>query len=368
MQRKIIHIDMDAFYAAIEQRDDPSLRGKPVIVGGKPGSRGVVATASYEARKYGIRSAMSASKAYELCPHAVFVKPRFDAYKVASTCINRIFSRYTEHIETLSLDEAYLDVTEVASMGVSATEIAKNILKEISEETYLSASAGVSVNKLVAKIASDFRKPGGLTVVPPEKVLEFISELPVRKIPGVGPVMEEKLLQLKIIKIKHVRDHTQEELRSYFGKFAEYLYDASFGIDNRTVSPSRERKSLGAEDTFQYDLTDIEEIKQELEKIAEKVSTRLLDKTLAGRTITLKITYGDFRKITRARTLEERTNSKETLYHTALSLLHEHQLFLQPIRLLGISCSNFHEEKPQNTNTVTTWKQLPLPLLKNPHA
>jgi DNA polymerase IV len=345
MQRKIIHIDMDAFFAAIEQRDNPSLKGKPVVVGGKPGSRGVVATASYEARKFGIRSAMSSSKAFALCPDALFIQPRFEAYREASRIIHEIFRHYTDKIEALSLDEAYLDVTYALDNNTNATDVAKDIRMKIFQRTSLTASAGVSINKLVAKIASDYHKPDGITVVPPEKVLDFLSQMSVRKIPGVGPVMEDKLLSLRISKIKHLQEYSAQDLVSVFGKFGTYLHYASFGIDEREVSPYRERKSLGMEDTFTKDLTDIEEMKDELKKIAGRVATRLQEKHLEARTVTLKITYVDFKKITRTKTLEKRTDSMEELFTTSSSILIEQELFTRPIRLLGISCSNFKDEE-----------------------
>lgn len=363
MQRKIIHLDMDAFFAAVEQRDNPELQGKPVVVGGMPGSRGVVATASYEARIFGIRSAMPTTLAYKLCPDAIFVIPRFEAYKKASNQVFEILSRYSSEIETMSLDEAYLDVSEVSLEVGSATEIAKKIRAEIFNETGLTASAGVAPNKLIAKIASDFKKPDGLTVVPPERVSDFITEMSVRKIPGVGPVMEEKLLALRISKIKHIRELEPRDLIELFGKFGSYLSRASFGIDDREVSSSRERKSLGAEDTFTEDLRDIEDIKRELYVIAKRVSERLEKQKIQGKTLTLKITYSDFRKVTRSRTFDHELSTTDELFEQAFSLLLEHELFHQKIRLLGISISSFKSEKdPVKNHNQITQLSFPFPI------
>ncbi len=340
--RKIIHVDMDAFYASVEQRDDPQLRGKPIVVGGRPGGRGVVAAASYEARKFGIRSAMSSSHAYRLCPEAIFVRPRFDAYRAASAQIMEIFHRYTELVEPLSLDEAYLDVTENKLAIPLARDIARAIKDSIREETGLSASAGVAPNKFLAKIASDFRKPDGLTVIPPERVEAFLIDLPIRKFPGVGPVTEQKFASFGILTNRHLRKWALEDLEKHFGKSGRWFYRISRGIDDRVVSSDHERKSLGAEDTFSKDLTEPAEMEQELRKIAEKVAGRLEKRGLEGRTVTLKATYADFEKITRSRTLAQPVSSADDLFALAVELLQLTEAGPEkPVRLLGLQLSNF---------------------------
>ena len=270
MSRKIIHIDMDAFYASVEQRDFPEYVGKPIVVGGKPEGRGgVVATASYEARKFGIRSAMPSKKALQLCPHVIFVYPRFAAYKEASKKIREIFERYTDLIEPLSLDEAFLDVTENKKGITSAIEIAKQIKLAIKEEVNLTASAGVSSSKFVAKIASDMNKPDGLTFIAPEKIEEFMEKLPVEKFFGVGKVTADKMKGMGIHKGSDLKKMTEEELVHSFGKPGRFYYKIVRGIDNRAVQPHRETKSMGAEDTFAEDLTTLEAMNEELDKIAE---------------------------------------------------------------------------------------------------
>jgi DNA polymerase-4 len=258
-RRKIIHIDMDAFYASVEQRDNPELRGKPLVVGGLPEGRGgVVATASYEARKFGIRSAMSSKRALQLCPHAVFVRPRFAAYKEASQHIREIFSRYTDLIEPLSLDEAYLDVTHDKLNIGSAIDIAKEIKQAIKDELNLTASAGVSVNKFVAKIASDMKKPDGLTFIGPSSIESFIETLPVEKFYGVGKVTAQKMKKLGLFTGADLKQLSLEQITGHFGKAGAFYYNIVRGIDEREVQPHRETKSMGAEDTFAYDLTTVE--------------------------------------------------------------------------------------------------------------
>jgi DNA polymerase-4 len=342
--RKIIHIDMDAFYASVEQRDNPELRGKAIVVGGSPEGRGgVVATASYEARKFGIRSAMSSKQAKQLCPHAIFVYPRFAAYKEVSEHIREIFSRYTDLIEPLSLDEAYLDVTVDKQNIGSAIDIAKRIKQAIKDELQLTASAGVSINKFVAKIASDLNKPDGLAFIGPAQVEDFMEQLPVEKFHGVGKVTAEKMKSLGIHTGADLKKMTEEEIVHFFGKVGHFYYNIVRGIDEREVQPERETKSVGAEDTFPYDLTDINEMNAELDKIAEIVCTRLQKHELKGRTLTLKIKYSDFKVITRSRSFNKPVNDFGTIVTNAKELLLATDPEKEKIRLLGISLSNFNE-------------------------
>jgi DNA polymerase-4 len=342
--RKIIHIDMDAFYASVEQRDTPEYRGKAIVVGGSPEGRGgVVAAASYEARKFGVRSAMPSKKAKELCPHLIFVYPRFAAYKEVSQKIREIFHRYTDVIEPLSLDEAYLDVTIDKQNIGSAIDIAKRIRQQIKEETGLTASAGVSSSKFVSKIASDMNKPDGLTFVGPSKIEAFMERLPVEKFYGVGKVTADKMKQMGLHTGLDLKQLSENELVKHFGKSGQFYYRIVRGIDNREVQPHRETKSSGAEDTFAEDLTTIEEMNFELEKIADIVVKRLQKYNLKGRTITLKIKYHNFHQITRNQSFSYLLNDLETIAATAKELLSKTDLQNKKIRLLGISMSNFDE-------------------------
>lgn len=342
--RKIIHVDMDAFYASVEQRDNPEYRGKPLVVGGMPSGRGgVVATASYEARKFGIRSAMPSKMALQLCPHALFVLPKFDAYREASGKIREIFSRYTDLIEPLSLDEAYLDVTiDKLNIG-SAIEIAKQIKKAIKDELQLTASAGISINKFVAKIASDINKPDGLKFIGPSAIESFMENLPVEKFYGVGKVTAAKMKTMGLHTGADLKKLSQEELVKHFGKAGRFYFQIVRGIDERVVQPHRETKSLAAEDTFAYDLTTIAEMEAELDKIAELVYNRLLKKKLQGRTITLKIKYSDFRQITRNKSFSTTVSDLEVIRAVAKQLLAATHPEGKLIRLLGITVSNFGE-------------------------
>jgi DNA polymerase-4 len=342
--RKIIHIDMDAFYASVEQRDNPEYRGIPLVVGGLPEGRGgVVATASYEARKFGIRSAMSSKQALQLCPHATFIRPRFAAYKEASQKIREIFSRYTDLIEPLSLDEAYLDVTIDKQNIGSAIEIAKLIKQAIKDELQLTASAGISINKFVAKIASDINKPDGLTFIGPSAIEAFMEKLPVEKFFGVGKVTAQKMKKMGLHTGEDLKKLTEEEIAKDFGKAGRFYYQIVRGNDNREVQPHRETKSMAAEDTFAYDLTTIEEMEAELDKIAQTVCSRLQTYQLKGRTITLKIKYSDFKQITRNQSFPTGLNDLETICSTAKRLLATTGPEDKKIRLLGISLSNFGE-------------------------
>ena len=342
--RKIIHIDIDAFYASVEQRDNPELRGIPLVVGGLPEGRGgVVATASYEARKFGIRSAMPSKQALQLCPHATFVRPRFAAYKEVSQKIREIFSRYTDLIEPLSLDEAYLDVTNDKLNIGSAIEIAKQIKQAIKDELQLTASAGVSINKFVAKIASDINKPDGLTFIGPSAIEAFMAKLAVEKFHGVGKVTAEKMKKMGLHTGADLKQLTEDELAKHFGKAGHFYYRIVRGDDQREVQPHRETKSLAAEDTFAYDLTTTEEMEAELVKIASIVCERLQKYNLKGRTITLKIKYSDFRQITRNRSFASPIGDLENISSTAKLLLAATNPDDKKIRLLGISVSNFGE-------------------------
>ncbi|XHR98378.1 DNA polymerase IV [Mucilaginibacter sp. UC70_90] len=344
IHRKIIHIDMDAFYASVEQRDFPEYQGKPLVVGGLPEGRGgVVATASYEARKFGIRSAMSSKKALQLCPHALFVRPRFNVYREVSQHIREIFSRYTDLIEPLSLDEAFLDVTNDKQDIGSAIEIAKLIKQAIKDELRLTASAGVSINKFVAKIASDINKPDGLKFIGPSSIENFMEQLPVEKFFGVGKVTAQKMKQMGLHTGADLKRLEESDLVKHFGKVGRFYYQIVRGIDNREVQPHRETKSLGAEDTFAYDLTTLEEMEAELDKIAVTVHHRLLKYELKGRTITLKVKYHDFKQITRNQSFPTAVNDLETISHTAKQLMAATGVDDVKVRLLGISLSNFGE-------------------------
>lgn len=342
---------MDAFYASVEQRDNPEYRGKPIVVGGSPDGRGgVVAAASYESRKFGIRSAMPSKKAKELCPEVIFVYPRFAAYKEVSKKIREIFHRYTDIIEPLSLDEAFLDVTEDKQNIGSAMEIAKLIKKQIKEETGLTASAGVSSSKFVAKIASDLQKPDGLTFIGPSKIEAFMERLPVEKFFGVGKVTADKMKKMGLFNGADLKKLSEDELVKHFGKSGHFFYKIVRGIDNREVRADRETKSLGAEDTFSYDLTTAEEMNAELDKIALIVFERLKKYNLKGRTITLKIKYHDFKIITRNFSFQKPVGDLQTIADTAKQLLIKTDPENKKIRLMGISLSNFSEIIPKRND------------------
>jgi DNA polymerase-4 len=341
--RKIIHVDMDAFYASVEQRDFPEYRDKPVVVGGSS-DRGVVAAASYEARKFGIRSAMSSKIAREKCPGLIFIKPRFEVYKEVSGQIQSIFREYTDLVEPLSLDEAFLDVTMNKRNMPSATLIAKEIKKRILEETSLTASAGISVNKFLAKIASDERKPNGLFVILPGEVENFIACLPVKSFFGVGKVTARKMKNLGITTGFDLRQWPESELIRHFGKVGKFYYNISRGIDNRPVQPFRERKSLGSETTFEKDLTTRFQLVAELYLIEKEVYRRLDKQKFYGKTLTLKIKFNDFHQITRGKTIDRPITDFNTLHVNAKELLNQAPIDNRPVRLLGLSVSNTFEE------------------------
>jgi len=341
---KIIHIDMDAFYAAIEQRDNPSLSGKPVIVGGDPDRRGVVSTCSYEARKYGVHSAMASKTAVRLCPHGVFLYPRFDAYKEASRQFMTICAEYTDLIEPLSLDEAFLDVTENKKNIVSATNIAKEIRERIFTEIGLTASAGVSYNKFLAKTASEINKPDGLAVIKPGDAEKFLETLAIGKFYGVGKVSEKRMIALGINNGLDLKNTDLEKLTKHFGKAGKFYYDIVRGIDHRPVSPFRERKSYGREITLDEDILDIDLIHSILREIAEELEAAFKRKCLKGRTITLKVKYFDFQLSTRSTTVDESADTADAIMDEILRLLKYTEAGNKKIRLLGIALSNFENE------------------------
>jgi DNA polymerase-4 len=340
--RKIIHVDMDAFYASVEQLDNPELRGKPVAVGGNE-IRGVVSAASYEARKFGVRSAMSGVAAKRNCPDLIFVKPNFPRYKEVSLAIRKIFFEYTDLVEPLSLDEAYLDVTENKKGNPSATLIAQEIREKIKEKTGLNASAGISINKFVAKVASDVNKPNGQKTVPPEEVIEFLEKLDVKKFFGVGKVTKEKMYLHGIFTGKDLKTKTEEYLIEHFGKSGGYYYKVVRGIHLSTVKTSRKQKSLAAERTFNENIASEIYMLERLEEIAAEVEKRLLKDKVAGKTITLKIKYSDFTLQTRSKTQPLFVSSKELIMETVKELLFQERM-KDSVRLLGISMSNLNNE------------------------
>ncbi len=337
--RKIIHVDMDAFFASVEQRDNPELRGRPVAVGGS-GGRGVVAAASYEARKFGVRSAMPSVTAKRLCPDLIFVRHRFDAYKEASRQIRAIFEHHTPHVEPLSLDEAYLDVTE-DRLGIgSATRIAELIRQEIRAKTKLTASAGISYNKFLAKLASDQNKPDGMCVIRPGQGADFVAGLPIRRFHGVGPKAEEKMRRLGIETGADLAAKDIEFLRANFGSFADYLYRAARGIDLRPVRAHRIRKSVGGERTFSDDISSGAQLRETLENIIDIVWERIESAKARGRTVTLKMKFTDFQTITRAKSVNHWVEDKAEFGRMGRELLEEALPLPMPIRLMGLTLSN----------------------------
>ena len=352
-KRKIIHIDMDAFYASIEQRDNPDLKGKPVIVGRSPQSRGVVATCSYEARKYGIHSAMPCKTAYKRCPYAVFVRPRFEVYKSISYEIREIFYKYTDLVEPLSLDEAYLDVTNNKMNIKYATDIAKRIKQEIYDKTGLTASAGVSYNKFLAKLASDYKKPAGLTVIREDNTQKFLDDLPISKFFGVGKVTQKVLNNLGINNGYDLRKLEINELESIFKNRGYLFYQLARGIDHRDVEPHRERKSIGSETTLVENL-DIEDEKliNILDELCEEVSQRAEYLNKCGRTVVLKVKYSDFTQITRSTSVNKEISSHEdirtNIYNLFKNIEHNHK----EIRLIGVTLSNLINKEEVTNITI----------------
>lgn len=344
-QRKIIHVDMDAFFASVEQRDQADYQGKPLIVGGQPNSRGVVAACSYEARQFGIHSAMPCSQAYRLCPQAIFVPPRFEAYKEVSSQIREVFWRYASEVEPLSLDEAYLDVTYTADYDGSATLIAKAIKREILEATNLIASAGVSYNKFLAKVASDMDKPDGLYVIKPEQGEKFVSKLAIGKFHGIGPATEAKMNKLGIETGRDLRLLTQDELTEKFGKSGQYYYNISRGIDHRPVRSQRIRKSLGKETTFAEDVLSVELLYEKLHALAEHVLDSLAKQKLEAYTLTLKVKYANFKQVTRAYTADEVLDF-DSIKSLLPVLMAKTDAGKSAVRLVGLSLSGFDRPKP----------------------
>ena len=337
--RKIIHVDMDAFFAAVEQRDRPELLGKPLIVGGDPNGRGVVATCSYEARRFGIHSAMSAARARTFCPQAIFVRPRMEVYREASRQVMAILRSYTLLVEPLSLDEAFLDVTAATADGTLAVDIARDVLDRIHRETGLTASAGVSYNKLLAKLASDWRKPQGLFVIPPERGFAFLGPLPVGKLHGVGPATVKRLAAMGIETVSDLRTLPRETLIAHFGKAGAWFYEVARGIDGRPVQPSRQRKSVGTERTFSKNLEDRSIMLVNLEEMAVQVAVRLKSLTLAGHTVSIKVRFPDFTTVTRAHTATEDIVTTDAISAMLPELLDRSVPKAASVRLLGITVS-----------------------------
>ena len=343
--RRILHIDMDAFYASVEQRDNPSLRGRPVAVGGDPTVRGVVAAASYEARKFGVRSAIPMSRAVRLCPSLVIVRPDFHKYRSVSQQVFAIFKEVTPLVEGLSLDEAYLDVTENSFNEPLGVTVARRIKERIKEVTHLTASAGVAPNKFLAKIASGWKKPDGLTVVAPERIERFLQGLPVDALWGVGPVTAARLRERGIEKLVDVRARTVEELTEIVGIHAGWLIELAHGRDDRAVEPNRPAKSAGSEETYATDIESIEEVKREIDQLARGVAEWLVKNSIKARTVTIKVRYSDFTTITRSQSSAEYSNDADNIAMRAIKLLEKTEAGHRPIRLLGVSAHNFDRDR-----------------------
>lgn len=348
--RKIIHIDMDAFYASVEQMDNPDLRGKPIAVGGAE-NRGVVAAASYEARKFGVRSAISGVLAKKYCPELIFVRPRFDRYKEISSKIQQIFYEYTDLVEPLSLDEAYLDVTVNKKGNPSASLLAQEIRLRILNEVGLTASAGISVNKFVAKIASDYNKPNGQKTVNPDEVIPFLEVLPIRKFYGVGKVTTEKMYQLGIFTGLELKSKPLEFLEKHFGKSGNFYYNVVRGIHNSQVKSERIAKSVAAEHTFDVNLSSEIFMLEQLDKIATSLERRLKKNNISGKTVTLKIKYSDFTQQTRSKTLPYFISDKVLIVENVKELLFQERM-KDSVRLLGISLSNLNTEEKKKVIAV----------------
>lgn len=345
-QRHIIHLDMDAFYPAVEVLDNPGLKGKPVIVGGSR-ERGVVSSASYEARKFGVHSAQPIATAVRLCPNGIFLPGRMARYKEVSGQIFEIFHRFTPLVEPLSIDEGFLDVTGSIRLFGPPAEIAKAIKRAVLDETGLTVSAGVAPSKFVAKIASDIDKPDGLTVVPRDKVREFLDPLPIEKMWGVGKVTQEALARLNIHTFKDLSRTPVKVLEKAFGKHGVKMQSLSMGIDDRDVVPEHDVKSIGHEETFAEDIIDPDSAKKELLSLADRVARRMRREGLEGRTVTLKVKYNDFKRVTRSTTLQDRTDDGQEIYSTACSLMEKTAVGRRPVRLLGISISHFSAESEE---------------------
>lgn len=336
---------MDCFYAAVHMRDDPSLQGKPVIIGGRPESRGVVAAASYEVRRYGVHSAMPSSRAIRLCPEAIFIPPDFRRYGRESEKIFAIYREITPLVQGVSIDEAYLDVTDHLGEAGSATAVAKEIRRRVREERGLTVSVGVGPNRLIAKIASDFDKPDGLTVVPPGKVQAFLDPLPVRRLHGVGPATERALAEMEVRTVAELRAAELERLVERFGKHGRLLFEFAHGIDDRPVETHSERKSLGTENTYAEDLTDLTRMEEEVDRMAAGLAESLARRGLAGCTVTLKLRYSDFTTLTRSRTFPAPVYDAPTIAECAKDLLRRTEAPSRPVRLLGVTASNLVRDR-----------------------
>ncbi len=345
---------MDAFYAAVEQRDFPRYRNKAIIVGGPPQSRGVVATCSYEARQFGIHSAMPSARAYQLCPQAVFIKPRFEAYREASAEIRKIFAQFTDCLEPVSLDEAYLDVSNSSHCQGSATLIAQAIKQQIQTQTELIASAGISYNKFLAKIASDMDKPDGLYLITPAQGMQFIEQLPIGRFHGIGQATERKMHNLDIRNGKDLQQKSLTFLKQQFGKAGQHYYNIARGIDNRPVNNHRESKSVGVETTFAVDIQDKQVILENLNSLFQKALHKLDNKKMSAQTITIKVKYQNFVQITRSRTLADIITADSPVSHVMEELLSDTQIETQKVRLLGVTLSTL--KKPE----LNAYRQLDL--------
>jgi DNA polymerase IV len=346
--RKIVHLDMDAFYASVEMRDDPRLAGRPLAVGGSPEGRGVVAAASYEARAFGVRSAMPMARALRLCPELVIVRPDFTKYKAVSGEVMAILRACTDLVEPLSLDEAYLDVTANRWGIAYGSLVAKELKRRIFQETRCTASAGVAPNKFLAKIASGWRKPDGLTVISPDRVEQFLQALPVDALWGVGPVTARKLHALGIERVVDIREFDFQILQKEIGSLADWLRRLSYGDDPREVVPHRTAKSASSETTYAEDLQDVDTIKAELARLARETAEWLEKKHLAGRTVTIKVRYADFTTVTRSHTLSRPTADADVISSWATELLHRTQAGRRPVRLLGARVNGLVEESLLN--------------------
>jgi DNA polymerase-4 len=330
---------MDCFYAAVHMRDDPGLRGKPVVIGGRPEGRGVVAAASYEARHFGIHSAMPSSRALRLCPQVIFIPPDFRKYSRESEKIFAIYRELTPLVQAVSIDEAYLDVTDHLGGHGSATALAREIRRRVREERGLTVSVGVGPNRLIAKIASDFHKPDGLTVVPPGKVQAFLDPLPVRRLHGVGPATERALGEFGVQTVAELREVPLDVLSGRFGKYGRILFEFARGIDERPVETHQERKSLGTESTYAVDLVGLARMEEEIDKMAEEVAAGLERRSLAGCTVTLKVRYSDFTTVTRSRTFNIPVRDRTTIAGCAKDLLRKTDAASRPVRLIGVTAS-----------------------------
>jgi DNA polymerase IV len=362
--RRILHLDMDAFYASVEQRDNPALRGKPVVVGGDPTKRGVVAAASYEARSYGVRSALPMSRAVRLCPGLIIVRPDFQKYRSISNQIFEIYRSVTPLVEPLSLDEAYLDVTENSWHEPLGVNVARRIKEAIRESTSLTASAGVAPNKFLAKIASGWHKPDGLTVIAPERIESFLRGLPVDALWGVGPKTAERLRSHGIAKLVDVRTKSLDDLRAILGSNAEWLRDLANGHDPRQVNPNEERKSVGSECTYETDLTDLARVRDEIDEMAREAARWLERNAMFARTVVIKVRYEDFTTITRSQSDARPTRDADALAGRAIALLDKTDAGRRPVRLLGVSVHNLEESDavraPRRAASVDDEPRLPL--------